>query len=101
VAKEVAVYAMIGINIEGKKECLGLWIKENESAKFWIGVLNELKNIGVAMSNGLEKNVLEQVHHGNGFGCFLSKAFPLIQLPTLCVDTTSIQPLCNVHLNGQ
>ncbi len=33
--------------MEGKKERLGLWIKENESAKFWIGVLNELKNRGV------------------------------------------------------
>lgn len=47
VVKEVAVYAMIGINMEGKKECLGLWIKEKESAKFWLGVLNELKNRGV------------------------------------------------------
>jgi len=47
VVKEVAIYEMIGINMEGKKECLGLWVKENESAKFWVGVLNELKNRGV------------------------------------------------------
>jgi len=38
---------MIGINMEGKKECLGLWIQERKSAKFWLNVLNELRNRGV------------------------------------------------------
>jgi transposase-like protein len=38
---------MIGITLEGKKDCLGIWILETESAKFWLGVLNELKNRGV------------------------------------------------------
>jgi len=47
IVKEVCVYAMIGINMEGKKECLGLWIQEKESAKFWLNVLNELRNRGV------------------------------------------------------
>jgi transposase-like protein len=42
-----SVYAALGVNFEGQKEVLGLWIAENEGAKFWMGVLAELKNRGV------------------------------------------------------
>ncbi|MBN2403918.1 MAG: IS256 family transposase [Spirochaetes bacterium] len=42
-----AVYTAIGVNIQGKKEALGLWISENEGAKFWAGIMTELKNRGV------------------------------------------------------
>ncbi len=42
-----SVYTAIGINIQGKKEVLGLWIAESEGAKFWLQVVNELKNRGV------------------------------------------------------
>lgn len=38
---------VIGIDLEGNKDVLGIWIGENESAKFWLTVLNELKNRGV------------------------------------------------------
>jgi transposase-like protein len=47
VIRKVAVYAVIGITLEGKKECLGIWIMNSESAKFWLSVLNELKNRGI------------------------------------------------------
>jgi putative transposase len=42
-----AVYAALGVNRDGHKELLGLWISENEGAKFWLSVLTELKNRGV------------------------------------------------------
>ena len=42
-----AAYIVLGINAEGFKEILGIWIGENESAKYWLGVLNELKERGV------------------------------------------------------
>ena len=42
-----SVYVALGVNFEGKKEVLGLWIAENEGAKFWMGVLAEIKNRGV------------------------------------------------------
>jgi len=42
-----AVYIAIGITLEGRKEVLGMWIGENESAKFWLSVMNEIKNRGV------------------------------------------------------
>lgn len=42
-----AVYIAIGINAAGRKEVLGMWVGENESAKFWITVMNGLKNRGV------------------------------------------------------
>lgn len=42
-----AIYLALGINMEGQKELLGLWMSENEGAKFWLSVLTELKNRGV------------------------------------------------------
>src|SRR6202165_658848 len=42
-----AVYVAIGVDLEGRKEVLGLWTSGNEGAKFWLGVLTELKNRGV------------------------------------------------------
>ena len=41
------VYLALGINMEGKKEVLGLWIEPNEGAKFWLKVITELKNRGL------------------------------------------------------
>lgn len=45
--KSKAAYVVLGINLEGHKDILGVWIGENESSKFWLGVLNELKNRGL------------------------------------------------------
>jgi len=45
--KSQAVYLALGINVEGCKELLGLWVGENEGAKFWMTVLTELKNRGI------------------------------------------------------
>jgi len=42
-----AVYLAIGINLNGEKEVLGLWIAQTEGAKFWLQVVTELKNRGV------------------------------------------------------
>jgi putative transposase len=42
-----AVYVAMGIDLEGRKEVLGLWTSANEGAKFWLGVLTELKNRGI------------------------------------------------------
>lgn len=41
------VYSVLGINMDGRKEILGIWISENESASFWLSICNELKNRGV------------------------------------------------------
>ena len=42
-----AIYLAVGINLQGHKEVLGLWAAQNEGAKFWLGVVTELKNRGV------------------------------------------------------
>lgn len=42
-----AVYVAIGVDLDGKKDVLGMWVGENESAKFWATVLNSLRNRGV------------------------------------------------------
>jgi putative transposase len=43
-----AIYVVIGVNMQGNKEVLGLWAGQTEGAKFWLQVLTELKNRGVA-----------------------------------------------------
>lgn len=42
-----AVYIAIGIDMDGHKDVLGMWVGENESAKFWANILNSLRNRGV------------------------------------------------------
>ena len=42
-----AVYIILGLDMEGRRDVLGMYIGENESAKFWLTVLNNLKNRGV------------------------------------------------------
>ena len=46
--KNKAIYLAIGVTVEGYKEVLGLWIAQTEGAKFWLQVVTELKNRGVA-----------------------------------------------------
>ena len=42
-----AVYVALGINTEGEKELMGLWMAQTEGAKFWLSVMNELQNCGL------------------------------------------------------
>jgi transposase-like protein len=42
-----SVYLALGVNMEGQKELLGMWIAQSEGAKFWLGVITELKNRGI------------------------------------------------------
>jgi putative transposase len=75
------VYVAIGVNLHGHKELLGLWLAENEGAKFWLSCLNDLKNRGlndifVACIDGL-----------SGFAEAIHAAYP----------QASVQ-LCIVHL---
>jgi transposase-like protein len=45
--REHTMYVAIGVNFEGKKELLGLWLNETEGAKFWLACLTDLQNRGV------------------------------------------------------
>ena len=42
-----SMYVALGVNLEGHKELLGLWLADTEGAKFWLSVLTELRNRGV------------------------------------------------------
>ena len=42
-----SIYLALGIDLDGNKELLGMWISENEGAKFWLNVLTDLKNRGL------------------------------------------------------
>jgi putative transposase len=47
VVQNMAVYLALGINTDGLKEVLGMWIAKTEGAKFWLSVLTDLKNRGL------------------------------------------------------
>ena len=47
IVKKIAAYIILGINDEGEKEVLSITVGENESAKYWLGVFNDLKNRGM------------------------------------------------------
>lgn len=73
-----AIYLALGVNIEGHKELLGLWISENEGAKFWLNVLTELQNRGV-------KDILIACVDGlKGFPDAINAVYPDTQIQ-LCI----------------
>lgn len=76
-----AVYVALGVDLDGRKDVLGLWTSSHEGAKFWLGVLTELRNRGV-------KDVLIACIDGlKGFPQAVEAVFP----------QTKVQ-LCIVHL---
>ena len=76
-----AVYLALGVDLEGQKELLGMWISQNEGAKFWLGVLTELKN------RGLEDIFIACVDGLTGFPEAIETVYP----------QTRVQ-LCIVHM---
>lgn len=69
-----AVYIAIGINLDGRKEVLGMWVGENESAKFWATVLNGLKNRGV------EDIFIACTDNLTGFSSAIEAVFPKTEI---------------------
>lgn len=65
-----AAYVVLGITVEGLKEVLGIWIGESESSKFWLLVLNELKNRSV------QDILIAFTDNLNGFSEAIQAAFP-------------------------
>ena len=47
IVRNKAVHIALGVRADGAKEILGLWLEQNEGAKFWLRVMNELRNRGV------------------------------------------------------
>jgi putative transposase len=76
-----AIHVALGVRADGRKEVLGLWIEQNEGAKFWLRVMNELKNRGV------EDILLAVVDGLKGFPEAITAVFP-----------ETIVQTCIVHL---
>jgi len=69
-----AAYVVLGVNMDGQKEVLGIWIGANESSKFWLSVLNDLKNRGV-------ENILVFCVDGlNGFKEAIGAVYPFAKI---------------------
>ena len=69
-----AVYIALGINLDGKKDVLGMWVGENESAKYWTTVLNGLKNRGV------EDLFIACTDNLTGFSAAIGAVFPKTEI---------------------
>jgi transposase-like protein len=69
-----AVYIAIGINLEGHKDVLGMWVGENESAKFWASVLNSMRNRGV------EDILIACTDNLTGFSAAIEAVFPKTEI---------------------
>jgi transposase-like protein len=73
-----AIYLALGVNIEGHKELLGMWLSENEGAKFWLSVLTELQN------RGLKDILIACVDGLKGFPDAINTVYPATQIQ-LCI----------------
>ena len=77
--KSKAVYIVLGVTQEGEHEVLGLWIADTEGAKFWLSVMNELRNRGI-------QDILIAVVDGlKGFPEAITAAFPETTVQTCIV----------------
>jgi len=73
-----AVYCVLGIDEDGMKDLLGLYLSENEGAKFWLGVLTDLQNRGV------EDILIACIDNLTGFGDAIESIFPKTEVQ-LCI----------------
>lgn len=73
-----AFYLVVGVNLDGQKELLGIWISQTEGAKFWLSVLTELKN------RGIEDILIACVDGLTGFPEAIETVFPKTQVQ-LCI----------------
>ena len=80
-----AVYIAIGIDLDGRKDVLGMWVGENESAKFWASVLNSLKNQSV------EDIVIACTDNLTGFDAAIHAMFPKTEIQS-CVPVLRALP---------
>ena len=69
-----AVYIAIGINLDGRKDVLGMWVGENESAKYWATILNSLRNRGV------EDIFIACTDNLTGFSAAIEAVFPKTEI---------------------
>ncbi len=69
-----AVYIAIGINLDGRKGVLGMWVGENESAKYWATILNSLRNRGV------EDIFIVCTDNLTGFSAAIEAVFPKTEI---------------------
>jgi putative transposase len=74
-----AAYSVMGINIEGYKDILGIWIGEHESASFWLGVCNDLKN------RGLEDILIACKDGLSGFSEAINSVYPRTEIQSCII----------------
>jgi len=72
--KSKAAYVVLGVNLDGFKDVLGIWIGESESSKFWLGVLNDMKN------RGLKDVLIFSVDGLNGLKEAILAAYPKAEI---------------------
>jgi len=79
--RKKALYLALAIRLDGQKEVLGMWIEQNEGSRFWLGIMNELRN------RGLQDTLIAAVDGLTGFPEAINTVFPKAEVQ-----------LCMVHM---
>ena len=74
VVKNIAAYIMLGVTLEGKKEIIGIWIGENETSKYWLTLLNDIKK------RGIEDVLIFAIDGLNGFNEAIKATYPKAEI---------------------
>src|ERR1700761_73165 len=89
IVKNKAIYVALALTLTGEKEVLGLWVEQTEGARFWLGVLNELK------TRGIEDILIAVVDGLKGFPEAIEAVFPQTMTQTCIVHLirNSLEPV--------
>ena len=79
------VYIAIGIDLDGRKDVLGMWVGENESAKYWATVLNSLKN------RGIDDIFIACTDNLTGFSAAIEAIFPRTEVQNCIIHQSRIR----------
>jgi len=93
--REHTMYVGIGVNLQGKKDLLGLWLNETEGAKFWLSCLTDLKN------RGLQDIFIVCIDGLSGFPEAIRTAYPLAMVQLCLVHLVRAALRYTTHRDGR
>lgn len=79
-----AAYVVLGVNMDGEKEVLGIWVGTNESSKFWLSVLNDLRN------RGMQDVLVFCVDGLNGFKEAIGAVYPFAKIQRCIIHPVNL-----------
>jgi transposase-like protein len=87
-----AVYVALGIELSGQKDILGLWMSENEGAKFWLGNLTEMKN------RGMQDMLIACTDNLTGMSDAIAAVYPKCEHQLLCIKSGKVSGMSLIRI---